>query len=143
MMGWEKVERIISMARAIIYLTNERVIFLKLFEVPGVSSGQKKNLLAASAGSFFDLSLHDVSYVMKRSLTISKENIFRFSTTLGGDEHQVSGGPALEIGYNERKVSVKKDVVPLYEIVLVLGEPQFTMESIIKEQLKIGGGTKT
>lgn len=134
--GWEKKQFVISMCRGIIYLTNQRLIILKLFEVPGVSSGQKKNLLAGSAGSFFDISLKDISYIKKRPIVISRENIARFGTVFGADEHQVNGGPSLEIGYNERTTTLKNESIPLWDVLFVLGDPMFTLESVMREHLK-------
>lgn len=134
--GWERLERVESMFRGIIYLTNQRVIFFKLFEVPGVSTGQKKNLLVGSAGTFTDIPLNKITSVMKRKVSLSKENIFRFTTVFGGDENQVNDGPGLEIAFNERKVHPKNAVVNLNDLLIILGSPIFTFESVLREQIK-------
>jgi|SRR5581483_7444591 len=140
-MGWEKIEKTESIFRGIIYLTDKRLIFLKLFEVPGVSSGQKKNLLVGSAGTFIDISLGKVAHIIKRTINLSKDNAFRFITVFGGDEHAISGGPALEIGYNEKTIHIKKDATAVCDLVLILGDPMFAIEPILTNQVKMQGSS--
>jgi hypothetical protein len=125
------------MFRTIIYLTNKRLIFLKLFEVPGVSSGQKKNLLVGAAGTFMDIPLKDVSHIIKRTISLGKDNVFRFVTVFGGDEHAISGGPALEIGHNQKTIHVKKDTTTISDLIIVLGVPMFTLQSTLTDVMKI------
>jgi hypothetical protein len=135
--SWQKNEKIESMIRGIIFLTDQRLIFLKLFEVPGVSSGQRKNILAGSSGTFLDVPLKDISHMAKRQITLSKENAFRFVTVFGGDEHAVDDGPALEIVYNQKAVEIKKGKVPLADSVLILGDPMFALQPALREQFRV------
>lgn len=135
--SWLKREKIESMLRGIIFLTDHRLIFLKLFEVPGVSSGQRKNVLAGSSGTFLDVPLKDISQMARRQITLSKENTFRFVTIFGGDEHAVDDGPALEIVYNQKAVEIKKGKVPLSDSVLVLGDPMFALQSALHEHFRV------
>lgn len=134
--GWERIEQVDSMLRAIIYVTNKRLIFLKLFEVPGASSGQKKNLLVGSAGTFVEIPFDGISSVMQRKLRLSRDNTFRFVTVFGGDQNRVNDGQALEVAYNERTVHPKKEATNVADLLVVLGDPMFTLEPILLETIR-------
>lgn len=99
-------------------------------KLPERGQGKRK-----TAGTFVDISLDDISHIIMRKNNLSKDNVFRFVTVFGGDDHAISGGPALEIGCYERSARIKRDITSVFDLLIVLGDPMFNLQSTLSEQI--------
>lgn len=153
MLGQERKEVPISISGSMFYLTNHRLIFLKLFELSATELGQDVNLLAGAAGAFYELPLSSITAVEMRPVKLNKNDEARFVTIFGGDAAKLRR-PALEIIYDEkaargrakdymeslmRRGPVSKlwgKVEMVYDKIFVLGEHAVTLQPALSEFVK-------
>lgn len=100
--GQERKEVPISISNSMIYLTNQRLIFLKLFEVSASELGRESNLLAGAAGSFYEVPVSAVIGVDMRPVKLNKNDEQRFIELFGEGGESMLKRPALEIIYDEK-----------------------------------------
>jgi hypothetical protein len=153
MLGQERKEVPISISGSMFYLTNQRLVFLKLFELSATELGQESNLLAGAGGTFYELPLSSISAVDMRPVKLNKNDEVRFINIFGGDVSKLRR-PALEIIYDEKAARGRaKDymeslmqrglisklwgkVEMVYDKIFVLGEQAVTLQPALAEYVK-------
>lgn len=99
LIGRETKQTPISLSKSMVYVTNKRLILLKLFEVSATEVAEGANQLATSSGTFYEVPLSAVAGVQTMTLQFNKKDVARFLDFYGGDE-SVLGRPGLEISYD-------------------------------------------
>lgn len=153
MLGQERKEVPISISGSMFYLTNYRLIFLKLFEVSATELGHENNLLAGVAGTFYELPLTSITGVDMRPVKLNKNDESRFINIFGGDASKLRR-PALEIIYDEKAAKGRaKDymesmlqrcllsklwgkVEMVYDKIFVLGEQSAALQPVLADYVK-------
>ncbi|AIF83669.1 zinc-ribbon domain [Candidatus Nitrososphaera evergladensis SR1] len=153
-LGQERKEVPISISGSMFYLTNQRLIFLKLFELSASELGQDSNLLAGAGGTFYELPLTSITGVEMRQVKLNKNDEARFVNIFGGDVSKLRR-PALEIIYDEKAAKGRaKDymesmmqrgiisklwgkVEMVYDKIFVLGEQAVVLQPTLSEYVKV------
>ena len=153
-MGQERKEVPISISGSMFYLTNQRLIFLKLFELSATELGQDTNMLAGAGGTFYELPLSSITGVDMRPVKLNKNDEARFVGIFGGDAAKLRK-PALELIYDEKAAKGRaKDymesmmqrgmvsklwgkVEMVYDKIFVLGEQAAALQPVLSEHVKI------
>jgi len=150
----ERKEVPISISESIVYLTNQRLIFLKLFEISATEIGTTNNLLAGVAGTFYEMPISAVTSVNIRPVKLNKNDEERFLSFFGVENELKLRKPALEIIYDERAATGRaKDYIEsmlrrgflsklwgrvemTYDKIFVLGEQCIALQPTLSEQVK-------
>lgn len=143
MLGEERKEVLLSISSSMFYLTNHRLIFLKLFELSATELGQKSNTLAGESGTFYELPLTAITGVKMRPITLDKNDETLFINILRGDINKLKR-PALEIIYDEKAATgfmLQRDLVSkpwakvemVYDKMCILGEQAVTLQPILSD----------
>jgi len=151
--GGERKEVPISLSKSFIYLTSQRLIFLKLFEISAVELGDQTNQLAGASGTWYEVPLTAITGVDMRQVKLNKNDVDRFVQFFGGDESLLRR-PALEIVYDEKAASGRaKDYIEsmmqrgmmsklwgrvqmVYDKILVLGEQSVAIQPVLAERVR-------
>jgi hypothetical protein len=151
--GIERKEVPISLSKSLLYLTNQRLIFLKLFEISATELGENNNQLASVSGTFYELPINAVTGVDMRTVRLNKNDSERFVTIFGGDESKLQR-PALEIIYDEKAATGRaKDYIEammgrglvsklwgrvqmVYDKIFVLGEQSVAIQPVLAEAVR-------
>lgn len=151
--GSERKEIPISLSKSLLYLTNQRLIFLKLFEISATELGENTNQLASVSGTFYELPISAVTGVDMRTVKLNKNDYERFVTIFNGDESKLQR-PALEIIYDEKAATGRaKDyieammqrglmsklwgrVLMVYDKIFVLGEQSVAIQPVLSEAVR-------
>jgi hypothetical protein len=155
-LGKERKEVPLSMSSSMFYLTNHRLIFLKLFEVWASDlSKEEKNKsqrLVGAGGTFFELPLTAIAGVEMRQLKLNKNDRDRFIQFFR--DEAILERPALEIIYDEKAATGRaKDYVEhmldrnklskiwgkvemVYDKILVLGEQAVVLQPLLSDYVK-------
>ncbi len=152
-LGQERKEVPISISGSMFYLTNQRLIFLKLFELSATELGQEANMLAGAGGTFYELPLTAITAVDMRPIKLNKNDEARFVNIFGGDVAKLRR-PALELIYDEKAAKGRaKDymesmmqrgiisklwgkVEMVYDKIFVLGEQAAALQPILADHVK-------
>lgn len=152
--GRERKEVPISISSSFIFLTNQRLVFLKLFELSAAELEDKNNLLAGAAGTFYEVPINAVSSVDMRVVNLNKNDEQRFRDFFGESNEYRLKKPALEIIYDEKAAAGRaKDymeamlqrgalsklwgkVEMTYDKIFVLGEQTVAIQPTLSERVK-------
>lgn len=158
--GQERKEVPISISGSVIYLTNQRLAFLKLFELSATELGEEKNLLAGAAGTFYEVPISAITSVDMRPIRLNSNDEKRFVDFFGGDASMLKR-PALEVIYDEKAASGRaKDYIesmlqrPLlskiwgsvqavYDKLFVLGEQSVALQPYLSGSIRQRGTSPT
>lgn len=150
----ERKEVPISISESIVYLTNQRLIFLKLFEISATEIGTTNNLLAGVAGTFYEMPVSAVTSVDIRSVKLNKNDEERFLNFFGVENEYKLRKPALEIIYDEKAATGRaKDYIEsmlrrgflsrlwgkvemTYDKIFILGEQCIGIQPTLSEQIR-------
>jgi len=153
MIGGERKEVPISLSKSFIYLTNQRLVFLKLFEISATELGEETNQLAGASGTFYEVPISAVTAVDMRTVQLNKHDVSRFLDFFGGDESMLHR-PALEIVYDEKAATGRaKDYIEsmlrrgmlsklwgrvqmVYDKIFVLGEQSVAIQPVLAERVR-------
>lgn len=159
-LGQERKEVPLSISSSMFYLTNHRIIFLKLFEMwtNDVRKEMKETRVIAASGTFFELPLTAVIGVEMRQIRLNKNDKDRFVEIFGNES--ILERPALEIIYDEKAATGRaKDymesmldrnivsrlwgkVEMVYHKILVLGEQAVTLQPALSEYVATKKGMR-
>lgn len=153
--GSERKEVPISLSRSLVYLTNQRLIFLKVFEVSAKELGAGANQLAGASGTWYEVPLSAINGVEMRQVQLNKNDLDRFIDFFGEDTAATMlKRPALEILYDEKAATGRaKDYIEamlrrgalsklwgrvqmVYDKVWVLGEQSIAIEPVLAEHIR-------
>ena len=150
MLGEERKEVPLSLSTSFFYLTNRRLIFLKLFELSASELGQGSNMLAGAAGTFYELPLTAITGVDMRPVKLNKNDEARFLTFFQNDMSKFQR-PALEIIYDEKAATgrardymesmLQRGIVSklwgkvemVYDKIFVLGEQAVALQPLLSD----------
>lgn len=153
MIGQERKEVPIAISAAFVYLTNLRLVFLKLFEVSATELGEEKNLLSGVSGTFYEVPISAVTSVDMRPVKLNHKDVERFLNFFGGDESKLKK-PALELIYDEKAATGRaKDYIEsmlqrgllskvwgkvqmTYDKIFVLGEQSVALQPTLSEHVR-------
>lgn len=161
-LGQERKEVPLSMSSCMFYLTNQRLIFLKLFEILATElqkdTRKEVEMIGGASGTFFELPLTAVAGVEMRQVKLNKNDKERFVKWYGSES--ILERPALEIVYDERAATGRaKDymesmldrnklsklwgkVEMVYDKILVLGEQAVVLQPLLSDYVKMKVGMK-
>jgi hypothetical protein len=143
----------ISMSKSLFYLTDQRIVFLKLFEMVATEVGEKENRLAGAAGTFYEMPLHAVTSVDMRPVQLSANDMLKFREQLGANDATLRR-PALEIIYDEKEATGRaKDYMEsmlnrgllsrlfgqmesTYDKIFILGEQSVSIQPILAQRVR-------
>ncbi len=143
----------ISMSKSLFYLTDQRIVFLKLFEMLATEVGEKENLLAGAAGTFYEMPLQAVTSVDMRPVQINETDAEKFKQQLGVSDDTLRR-PALEIIYDEKQATGRaKDYMEsmlnrgllsrlfgkmesTFDKVFILGEQSVSIQPVLSQRVK-------
>ena len=152
--GRERKEVPISISASLVYLTNQRLIFLKLFEISATEIGAENNLLAGVAGTFYEMPITAVTSVDIRTVKLNKHDEERFRVFFGENNESRLLKPALEIIYDEKAATGRaKDYIEsmlqrgflsklwgkvemTYDKIFVLGEQSVVLKPFLSEKIR-------
>ena len=150
--GKERKEVPVSISSCYVYMTNKRIIFLKLFELSASELGEEVNLLSGVSGTFYEIPLSAIKNVDMRPIKINKNDVERFERFFGANR-SILDRPNLEIVYEEKEATGRaKDymesmlqrgalsklwgkVQMVYDKIFILGEQSVILEPIIAERI--------
>jgi hypothetical protein len=151
--GSERKEVPISLSKSLVYLTSQRLIFLKLFEVSATELGTGTNQLAGASGTWYEVPITAVTGVDMRQVQLNKNDMERFVDFFGGDVSLLRR-PALEIVYDEKAATGRaKDYIEsmlqrgalsklwgrvqmVYDKIFVLGEQSVAIQPVLAEKVR-------
>jgi len=157
--GQERKEVPLSISSSMFYLTNERLIFLKLFEISATELGSEINMLAGASGTFYEIPLRAVTGVDMRPVKLNKNDQERFLKFFNNDKSKLEK-PALEIIYDEKAATGRaKDymesmlqrgalsklwgkVEMVYDKIFVLGEQATVLQPLLSDYIRKNKGDK-
>jgi hypothetical protein len=153
MLGQKIKEIPLSLSTSFFYLTNQRLIFLKLFEISASDLGQGTNMLAGAAGTFYELPLSAITGVHMRPVKLNKNDEARFLTFFQNDMTKFQR-PALEIIYDEKAATGRArdymesmlqrgmlsklwgKVEMVYDKIFVLGEQAVALQPLLSDYVR-------
>ncbi len=158
LIGRERKEIPISISKALVYLTNQRLLFLKLFELSATELGEEKNMLAGAGGTFYEVPLDAVTAVDMRQVKLNKGDEERFLNLFEGSDPNTAAAklksPALEIVYDEKAATGRGKtyiesmlrrgflsklwgkVEMTYDKILILGEQSVAIMPTLSERVR-------
>jgi hypothetical protein len=161
-LGKERKEVPLSMSSSMFYLTSQRLLFLKLFEVwaSDLQKEDKKGVkrIAGAGGTFFELPLTAIAGVEMRQVKLNKNDKDRFMEFFGNES--LLDRPTLEIIYDEKAATGRaKDYVEsmldrnklsklwgkvemVYDKILVLGEQAVVLQPLLSDYVKMKSGMR-
>jgi hypothetical protein len=158
-LGEERKEVPLSLSTSFFYLTNRRLIFLKLFELSASELGQGNNMLAGAAGTFYELPLTAITGVDMRPVKLNKNDEARFLTFFQNDMSKFQR-PALEIIYDEKAATgrardymesmLQRGIVSklwgkvemVYDKIFVLGEQAVALQPVLSDFVRTKTGMR-